>query len=287
MQKTNKSILGQVYPVRKSGSQKYDHGFMLVIGGGQYYIGSPALAGMAGFRVGVDMVRILAPQRAADIIAGFSPNLSTVGFKGALFNEEDLPLALTITKSAQSVSGNKTVVVIGGGLGRSEETKQTVLNYLEQTDVKIVIDADGIYALSKKPSIISGRGAVLTPHSHEFFVLTGKQVKGLALAEKIKIVQEQAAKLGAVILLTGEVDIISDGKQVVINETGSPFMSVGGTGDTLAGICGGLLGQGVEPFLAAQAAVYINGRAGEEAGKKFGPGLLATDVIDCIPQIIV
>ncbi len=63
-------------------------------------------------------------------------------------------------------------------------------------------------------------------------------------------------------------------------------MTVGGTGDTLAGICGGLLGQGVEPFLAAQTAAYINGMAGQEAAKKFGPGLLATDLIDYIPQVI-
>lgn len=286
MQKTNKSILGQVYPARKPGNQKYDSGFMLIIGGGQYYVGSPALAGLAGFRAGVDMVRILAPQRAADIIAGFSPNLSTVAFQGKLFNEEDLPIAIAMTKSAQTVSGDKAVVVIGGGLGRSEETKQAVLNYLEQTDIKIVIDADGIHALAKKPSIISGKGAILTPHTHEFFILTGKQVKGMTLSEKINIVQQEAAKLDAVILLTGQVDIISNGKQVVINETGSPFMTVGGTGDTLAGICGGLLGQGNDPFLAAQAAAYINGKAGEEAAKKFGPGLLATDLIDFIPQVI-
>jgi len=100
------------------------------------------------------------------------------------------------------------------------------------------------------------------------------------------VVKEEAARFGSIILLKGEKDIISDGKETAINETGSLYLTVGGTGDVLAGICGSLLAQGIEPFLVAQAAAFINGKAGEIAAKKFGPGLTATDLIEAIPEVL-
>jgi len=284
--KINKDILKQIYAPRPAESHKYDYGLLLVIGGGEFYTGSPALAAMAAFRAGVDMVRILAPQRAADIIASFSPNLASYRFEGKWFDKEDLPTLLAMSESAKVVAHDKTAVVIGGGMGRTEETKQMVISYLEEAAMKAVIDADGIHAVAKNHLVIKGKNHILTPHSFEFFILTGRDISGLAFEEKIKMVQEEALKLGCIVALKGRKDIISDGKEVAINETGSPYLTVGGTGDTLAGICGGLLAQGIEPFLAAQGACYINGKAGEIAAKNLGPSVLATDLIEAIPEAI-
>jgi len=286
MLKVTKNILKKVYPPRPSEVHKYDHGLLLVIGGGEFYSGSPALAAMAGFRSGVDMVQILAPKRAADIIASFSPNLAAYRLKGDWLDKEDLPTLISMTESAKQVAPGKLAVVVGGGLGRSEETKQTVLEYLDQVKIKAVIDADGIHAVAGNLEVIKGKNFVLTPHAFEFFVLTGKEVKGLSFEEKARVVREEVEKLGCVILLKGKKDIISDGKEVAVVEIGSPYMTVGGTGDTLAGICGSFLAQGQEPFLAAQAAAFINGRAGEIAARKFGPGMTATDLIEAIPEAI-
>jgi len=286
MQKITKNILKKVYLPRKSNSRKYDHGLLLVVGGGEFYTGSPALAAMAAFRAGVDMAQVLAPKRAADIIAGFSPNLATLPFQGKLFDKEDLPTLKSMTQAAKTVAKEKTAVVIGGGLGRSEETKQTVLDYLRDINIKSVIDADGIHALADDTAVISGKPCILTPHAFEFYVLTQQRVNDLGLEEKAGIVKTTAARLGCVIVLKGQKDIISDGNEVAVNETGSPCLTVGGTGDTLAGICGGLLAMGIKPFLAAKAAAFINGRAGEIAERKFGVGLLATDLIESIPQAI-
>ncbi|MDI6882897.1 MAG: NAD(P)H-hydrate dehydratase [Patescibacteria group bacterium] len=286
MIKVTKDILKKVYPPRPLESHKYDFGLLLVIGGGQFYSGSPALTAMAAFRSGVDMVQILAPKRAADIIAGFSPNLASFPLKGNWLDEEDLATLISITRAAQEVAGDKMAVVIGGGMGRSEETKETILNYLKAVKVKAVIDADGIHALAEDPEVVRGRNFLLTPHLFEFFKLTGRELKDISFEDKAKVVKEEAARLGTVLLLKGRKDIISDGKDIAVNETGSPFMSVGGTGDTLAGICGSFLAQGVSPFLAAQAAAFLNGKAGEIASKKLGPGLLATDLIEAIPKVI-
>jgi len=286
MQKITKDILKQVYTPRPADSHKYDYGLLLVIGGGEFYTGSPALSAMAAFRSGVDMVQILAPKRAADIIASFSPNLAAYPLKGDWLDQEDVPVLLSQTAAARSVAGEKVAVVVGGGTGRSEQTQQALQEFLKETDSRIVVDADAIYALAKNTLSIKDQPAIITPNSHEFFVLCNRKVAGLALEEKAKIVQEEAGKMNSVILLKGPIDIISDGKTTVLDESGTPYMAVGGTGDTLAGIAGALLACGIEPFLAAQTASYINGKAGELATKKFGAGMIATDLIDCIPEVI-
>ncbi len=95
-----------------------------------------------------------------------------------------------------------------------------------------------------------------------------------------------AAKLKTTVLLKGHVDIISDGKQITINKTGNPYMTLGGTGDTLAGICGALLARGIKPFDAACAAAWINGAAGDAVLKATGPGFFASEMVDFIPKVI-
>ena len=92
--------------------------------------------------------------------------------------------------------------------------------------------------------------------------------------------------MGCVIILKGHVDVITNGVETFLNKTGSTLMTKGGMGDTLAGICGGLLARGVEPMTAAQAAAFINGTAGELAARKFGESVLATDLIEQIPAAI-
>ena len=281
-----KSILKEIYKKRPSAVMKYDYGLLLVIGGSQFYSGSPALSAMAAFRSGVDMVRILAPKRAADIIASFSPNLAAYPLKGDWLDQEDLSVLLEMTEGAKAVARGKTAVVIGGGMGRSKETQETILEYLSQIDIPAVIDADGIYALSRNLEIMKGKPFLITPHGYEFFVLTDQEVIGKSDKEKIEIVKAQAQRLQTTILLKGGVDIISNGQEVALNQAGSPYMGKGGTGDTLAGICGALMARGIEPFIVAQAAAYINGKAGEIVAARKKEGLLATDLIEAIPEVL-
>jgi len=286
MQEVTKNILKKIYKVRPPESKKYDFGLLIVIGGSEFYSGSPALSAMAAFRAGVDMVRIIAPKRAADIIASFSPDLAAYPLDGKWLGKKHLATLIEMTEGAKEVAHGKTAVVIGGGVGRSEETQNVILEYLEKVSVPVVIDADAIHAVSKKPEIILGKPFLITPHTYEFFILTGREVYKLPEEEKIRAVLEGAARLKTTILLKGRTDIISDGKEVALNKTGGPFLTVGGTGDTLAGICGAILARGIDPFLAAQAAAFINGLAGEIAFKKLGEGLVATDLIEAIPEVI-
>lgn len=288
MLQTDKDILKNIYKKRPKDAYfpKYSFGLLLIIGGGEFYSGSPALSALAAFNSGVDMVQIIAPQRAADIIASFSPDLAAFPLEGERLEKRHLATLLTFTESAKEVSGGNVAVLIGGGMGRSEETKDTILEYISQIDIPAVLDASAIHALGKNPTIVKGKPFLLTPHTFEFFVLTKKAIYKLSHSEKIKIVQEEAARFETTIFLKEKPDIISNGKEVVLNKSGSPYMSVGGTGDVLAGICGALLARNIEPFVAAQAAAYISGKAGEVAAERLKEGLLATEVIKSIPEVL-
>ncbi len=289
MKEVKEEILKEIYQKREKGKdfRKYDFGLLLVIGGNNFYSGSPALSSFAAFRTGVDMVRIIAPQRAADIVASFSPDLAAYPLKGEYLKKEHLTTLFSMTESAKISSRGKVAVLIGGGIGRIEETQKTILEYLSQIDVPTVIDADAIYALPQKLEIIKNKPFLITPHRYEFYILTGKEIYQLPEEEKIKIVRQEAERLKTTILLKGATDIISNGKEVALNRTGSPLMTVGGVGDTLAGIAGAILARGVETFKAGCGAAYINGLAGELAGEKFGEGIRATDLIEEIPKVLL
>ncbi len=286
MKTITKSVLKEAYPRRPFHSHKYDFGLLLVIGGSRFYTGSPAFSALAAFRSGVDMVHVISPKRSSDIIASFSPNLASFPLEGKRIGKDHLSALLSMTKSAEAVSKGKTAVVIGGGMGRSEETQKVILDYLSQTTIPVILDADGIHAVSGKKEVLKEKRCLFTPHEKEFEVLTGKDVSELPFEDRKRVVREQAGVLKSVILLKGEKDIISDGKETAVCKKGNSFMTVGGTGDVLAGIAGALMAKGLKPFLSAQAAAFISGSAGERAAKKYGVSLLATDVIEEIPSLL-
>lgn len=273
----NKNILRKIYKPRDKWSHKGNFGSLLVIGGSKRYSGSPTFNALAAYRTGVDLVTVVSPRRAADIIASFSPDIITYPLEGDYLNESHLDDIFMLAQ-------NSDAVVIGGGLERNKETLATVRKILKGLTLPCVIDADAIHAVAEQKDLLE-KNFVVTPHAHEFFVLTGKKVE-TNLKKRIKVVKDAASEFNCVIALKGYIDVISDGERVAINKTGSPFMTVGGTGDTLAGICGALLAKKVEPFEAACAACFINGRAGELAAKKYGEGLMASDLIEEIPNVI-
>jgi NAD(P)H-hydrate epimerase len=286
MIEVTKEVLRDVYKSRPCDAKKYDFGLLLVIGGSDFYSGSPALSAMAAFRSGVDMVRVIAPKRAADIIASFSPNLAAYPLDGKMLEKKHLATLIGMAESSKAVARGNAAVVIGGGLGRSEDTQNAVLEFLKNLSLPAVIDNDAIHAVSKKPQVIMGKNFLITPHTYEFFILTGREINNLELADRMELVRSEAARLNTTILLKSGIDIISNGKDVAACKVGTPWMTKGGCGDTLAGICGALMARGVDPFTAGQAGSFINGKAGEIATEKQKEGLLATDIIDAIPEVI-
>ncbi|MCX6814124.1 MAG: NAD(P)H-hydrate dehydratase [Candidatus Aenigmarchaeota archaeon] len=274
----SKEILKKIYLPRPEWSHKGNFGHVLIIGGSRKYSGSPAFAAFAAFRSGSDLVTIAAPERAANTIASFSPDMITEPLKGDYLNNSHLKPILEIAKNADAI-------VIGGGIERKQETASLVQNLLKSVRIPCVIDADAVHAVSLNPEILSGKPFVLTPHQREFQSLTREDPTN-EISHRTDVVKFFAARLKTTILLKGHTDIISDGERVSHNTTGNPNMTKGGTGDTLAGICGAVLGMKFDPFTAACAAAYINGAAGDLAAKEKGPGLMASDLLDKIALII-
>jgi NAD(P)H-hydrate epimerase len=286
MEEINEDILKKVYKPRPNEPRKHNFGLLTVIGGSEFYSGSPALSSMAAFKSGVDMVRIIAPKRAADIAASFSPTLAAYPLEGGWLLKKHITTLVSMTEAAKVVSKGKSAVIIGGGMGRIKETQEAIVEYLSQTSTSVVVDGDAIYAIANSPEIILNKPFLITPSRYEFFLLTKKDLYNLSEEEKIKIVQEEALRLGVTILLKGKIDIISNGKEVAVNRLYCPYLTKGGTGDTLAGICGALIARGIDPFLAAQAGAFINIRAGQLAAQNDGEGLLPTELISAISGVI-
>ncbi len=140
--------------------------------------------------------------------------------------------------------------------------------------------------MAEKKINLEGKPFLLTPHLFEFEVLTGRNLAMYSDGERAAAVKTASQKLKTTILLKGATDIISDGQRIAFNKTGHSFMTVGGTGDTLAGIAGALMAKGIKPFEAGCAASYINGKAGEIAAKELGVAMTATDVVENIAKVI-
>lgn len=265
---------------RTPNSHKGMWGSLLVVGGSKTYSGAPTLTSLAAYRMGLDLVYTAVPETAAVPVASASPSMITIKLKGERLNPENLP---QVEKMLDKVSA----VAVGPGLGVDPETVEAVGKLVKKISKKglpLVLDADGLKAYAENP-IKFMNPTVFTPHSREYKLLTGKDATGTHL-EKGKHVQGEAKRLGSVILLKGNVDIISDGKYTRYNNTGNPGMTVGGTGDVLTGIVGAYLAQNAEPFYAAGAAAYINGTAGDLVANEKGYHILPEDLVKKIPYVV-
>jgi NAD(P)H-hydrate epimerase len=286
------------YPVPKKNSHKGENGRLLIVGGGPYY-GAPALSSFAAQRTGVDLVYIATPKKVARAITSYSPLLI-----------KPVKLAKNIAKTSPTLIvkelKNESIIVedditlinnlvskvdtllIGPGLGSADETQKTVEEIVKifvDKKKSIVIDADAIKVIGNKHDLLRDSKTVLTPHTGEFKELTNIKLSK-DLDERKRHVETWANKLGITIFLKGPVDVISNGKYTKLNDIHNQAMTVGGTGDVLAGIIGALLSKNVEPFNAARIGAFINGYAGNLAFKKKSYGLIATDVIEEIPNVL-
>ncbi len=265
-------------PVKKS--HKGDNGIVLVIGGGPY-IGAPALCGIAALRTGVDLVYIATPKRSWESVAAFSPNFIVKDLHDDMLTKHDIP-------TIEDLLHKCTAVVLGPGLGTAQETEEAIIPLIKRiiTEKKpLVLDADAIKPVGQNLQCIQDSTTVITPHVGEF-----KKLTGITLSQdidmRINAAKNWAKKIGITIFLKGYIDVLSDGTNLKQNKVHNEAMTVGGTGDVLAGIIGALLSKGVTPFNAVRIAAFLNGEAGNEAFQKKSYGLIATDIIDEIPAVL-
>jgi NAD(P)H-hydrate epimerase len=273
---------GDVYLVKKTRSptaHKGDFGRLLVIGGSEVYSGAPTLVSLGAMRTGVDLVYLAAPSKTAYAISSMSPDLITIKLDGDNLNPSNIEVLKPYLKIVDAVA-------MGPGMGlnpRTVEFVKTCIEEVEKAGKPLLLDADGLKAFAKfkRPLKVP---LVLTPHAGEYAILTGEALPENQ-EERISAIQKTAKKLEAVVLVKGKVDYICDSKRIKLNFTHNPGMTVGGTGDVLSGIVGGLLAQHTDPFEAAAAGAFVNGAAGDFVASEVGFHMVATDLLDWIPQV--
>jgi hydroxyethylthiazole kinase-like uncharacterized protein yjeF len=255
-------------------SHKGNNGRVLVVGGSTDYSGAPTLAALAAFKSGVDLVNIACPKSVSSVIRSYSPDLIVHTLSEDIIVEEDVDNIVELSKNADSV-------VIGCGMGRTEESASALNEMVEEIKKPMLFDADALKLLDIKLIKKMKNDVVVTPHSAEFKSLFGLDIPE-RLENKIEIISKTSDENRCVVLLKGVLDIISNGKKTRLNKTGNPGMTVGGTGDCLAGVVGGLMAKGHDGFEAACLGAYINGKAGDMATEKYEYHFTASDMIKYI-----
>ncbi|MFC7138828.1 NAD(P)H-hydrate dehydratase [Halosimplex aquaticum] len=257
---------------RDPGSHKGQNGEVLVIGGGPY-AGAPALSAKAALRAGADLVRVACPMVVGRELQGFGEDLIVRPYQGKQLEPRQVGFLLQMAR-------HHDAVVIGPGLGDAEETLEAVEGILSGYSGTAVVDAD---ALARVPQVDTDADLICTPHQGEFAKMGGRVSDDWE--ERANFVERFAADLGQVVLVKGAYDVVSDGETTRVNRTGNAGMTVGGTGDVLAGITGALAAT-QDPLDAAAMAAYANGRAGDRAFEERNNGLVATDLHDEIPEVL-
>ncbi|TFG02665.1 MAG: NAD(P)H-hydrate dehydratase, partial [Promethearchaeota archaeon] len=278
---------GDILPTlknRKVDNHKGQFGRVLVIGGSRNYSGAPAYTSMTGINFGCDLVITYTPQIIGDVLRGYSPNMIVRTSPGDWLNIKATNELLELIDWSNSI-------IIGPGMGLEKESEDLLvelLKYLQEQKKNFVLDADALKLVKSHLELLKGRLGILTPHEGELRIMTGTELPAYNQIEKRgKIILQLAKKLDVTLLVKGPYDYISDGKVLKINRTGCPEMSIGGTGDVLAGLCACFLTIDNPPFRSACSAAFLNGYLGEYCKNKIGARFTATDMIENLNDSII
>ena len=270
--------------VRKVDTHKGQFGRILVIGGSKNYSGAPAYASLTGINFGCDLVITYTPEVVGDIIRNYSPNMIVRTNPGDWLN-------LKAFNEISYLIDWSNAIIIGPGMGEEKQTEELLIKILEKINQEkkaLVLDADALKLVKNHLEVIKGQKVILTPHEGELKIMTGIELPPFDnFEDRGNAVFNLAKKMEVTILVKGPYDYISNGKQLKINRTGCPEMSIGGTGDVLAGLCGCFLTTGNDPFQSTCSAAFLNGYIGEYCRKTIGSRFTALDVINNINLAIL
>jgi len=271
---------------RPANSHKGDFGKVCIVAGSVGMSGAAALAGRAALRAGAGLVRVATAKSALPIVASIEPSYTTI----PLAEDADGRISAKAINAILNAVSENDAVAFGPGVGVTTSLRLIVQTLLEQEQLRLVIDGDGLNNLSALKSWPSRLRAelVLTPHPGEMKRLWS----GLLREQLPRDRQQQAAQFAqqskTTVVLKGAGTVVTNGQKVYVNKTGNPGMATAGSGDVLTGVITALMGQGLSNFDAAVLGVYVHGLAGDIAAKKLGQvSLIATDIIDSLSDAFI
>ncbi|MBE6933615.1 MAG: NAD(P)H-hydrate dehydratase [Ruminococcaceae bacterium] len=272
MELTHEKVLS-ILPDRNVDGHKGNYGKLLLLCGSRGYTGAAALAAMGALRSGAGLVYLGVPESIYAIEA--------VKLTEAIvfpLPEKDGKLSADAAAVIRKYLKEMDAVLIGCGLGQSDGTREVLRTIMEEFTGPVVADADAITMLAEAPHLVQKRKAptILTPHDGEFLRLKIAQQE-----TKLEGAIQSVKRLNCIMVRKGHNTVITDGVRTYVNPTGNPGMAVGGSGDVLAGIILGLLGQGISPIEAAACGAWLHGAAGDACAEKMGQyATLPSDILE-------
>ena len=265
---------------RNENSKKGDNGVVLVIGGSSVYHGAPLLASLTALRAGADLVYTAAPRIIINAIRSYSPNIIALPMSD---NTLTMGSANRLIKSLPKIPHTATI-----GMGMSiakPEALNSLVKKLKENGTKLVLDASAL--IPRVVAEITDSDTIITPHVGEFKRIFDENV-GTTEKEIVSSVSRMATRYKITIILKGWLNVIADGRgKVATIKRSTPAMTVGGTGDVLAGLVAALYTKVNSPFDASAMAVYFNGVAAQLAFEQVGLHMAATDLIEYLPKVMM
>lgn len=280
---------------RPRDSNKGMYGHVLVIGGSLGKAGAAAMAGFSALRAGAGLVTVATPRSVLPTVAGFHPELMTE----PLEETTDGTVSIRALEKLEKLAENKTLLAIGPGISRNEESAEIVRELVAKSEIPTVLDADGLNAFEGRAKDFNRKGCedgakgakktlVLTPHPGEMSRLTRLSTKEIQ-RDRVNVARSFAKEHEVILVLKGDRTIVAGPNgECWVNTTGNPGLATGGTGDILTGIVAGMIAQHTHrAFEAVLASVYLHGLAGDVARDQVGEqSLIATDLIHSLPEAI-
>lgn len=271
----------KLFPHREDDSHKGMNGKVLVVGGSIDYYGAPMLSGLGALYSGADLVHLFIPESNFEVSRSLYPDFIVKKFPGQYLTHSGVSEILEFSTQCDAV-------LIGPGMSERDVTVRAILELIEGLQIPTVLDSTAITVLQKVKEVPLSQPVVVTPHMNEFENLTGRDLrKNKDDEEIIKFVRTIAAEMKINILLKRPTDIIASNKgDIVLNETGNPGLTVGGSGDVLSGMVTSFIAQGADPFEACQLGAYLLGHTGDLLLKQKSFAYSATDIALELPFVI-
>ena len=280
------SDIKEIFKIRNPESNKGDFGYIGILGGCENYSGAIKLANMSAtaLRAGCGVVRLIIPKSIENFVAPYLLEQTMFTFdtdeKGnMIFDENKIKEAFSKLKA----------LAIGMGWGSGNDNEKILKYIIENYDIPLIIDADGINCLSKMDLNILKKykgKIIITPHLKEFERISKVKIDEVKV-NPIKYAKQFAKEYNVIVLLKGHTTIVTNGEDTYLIEKGCPGMATAGSGDVLSGILVGILGYNKPNILTVSAGAYLAGTAGEIAQEKYTDiSMKASDTIECIPEAI-
>jgi NAD(P)H-hydrate epimerase len=266
---------------RAPDGHKGTYGHVLVAAGSRDMTGAAVLCGGGALRGGAGLVTVAIPGPAQPTVAAGNPCYLTQPLPA----DDQGRLAAGAEPALLQAAARCDVVACGPGLGQGPGVAKVLTALLARSGKPCVFDADGLNAFAGRTETFRRTAPlVLTPHPGEFARLLGSTIPAVQ-ANREALATRFAAGHNLVLVLKGHQTLVTDGRRLYRNTTGNPGMATGGSGDVLTGLLAALVGQGLEPFAAAQLAVYVHGLAGDLARDELGEvSLTAADLLAFLPR---